>query len=295
MFPQPKRRRKNQAESDFHPFPVDDINAESEHIFAGYFTGINVEVFDAESIKKLYENGSFGIGSRTQAAPKVLWKGEIAPTKVSKEIYDKKCEWREQIDCCESKAEIIVNKTDDAGDPENDPMETVQIDPFHIEETLVLTLEESFFLHSTLKCLRILDSAGTVLDTNDILSRFCRLKPHFWTHFVAYSYLRSKNWIVKCGLKFGGDFLLYKKGPRYYHASYIVLVKRSDSQEYLNVNQLHGHYRISETSKKDLLIVEIYYPKHLVDETDPMRLLENLKMFRASEMTMKRFNYQQEH
>lgn len=110
--------------------------------------------------------------------------------------------------------------------------------------------------------------------------------------------------------------MLYKKGPRYYHASYIVLVKQSDSPEYTNVNQLHGHYRISETSKKvkwkfcltadskcsniwfvsqELLIVEIYYPEHLIHETDPIKWLENLKLFRASEMTMKRFNFQQDH
>lgn len=108
--------------------------------------------------------------------------------------------------------------------------------------------------------------------------------------------------------------MLYKKGPRYFHASYIVLVKTSDSQDYSNVNQLHGHYRISETSKKvgvdplrtrfelilifdfqELLIVEIHYPDHLKNDTDPIRLLKDLQSFRASEMTLKRFNFQQDH
>lgn len=200
MFPQPKRHKKDLPKIDFRPFPVDNVIPESDYIFSGYFTGINVEIFDAESIKQIYENGSFGIGSRTQAAPKVLWKGQIAPTKVLKKIYDKKCEWRERIGGCESKFEVTIDGLN--RDPE--------VDPFHIEETLVLTVEESFFLHSTLKCLRIMDVGGRVMQTNEILEKYCRLKPHFWTHYVAYSYLRSKNWIVKCGLKFGGDFREYK-------------------------------------------------------------------------------------
>lgn len=209
MFPQPKRHKKDLSESDFHPFPVDEIiSGSSDNKFSGYFTGINVEIFEAESIKKIYENGSFGIGSKTQAAPKVLWKGQIAPSKVTKQIYHKKCEWREQIGSCESNNEIIIDGSN-TDEPETSTKESVQIDPFHIEESLVLTLEESFFLHSTLKCLKILDIKGKTMETNDILLQFCSLKPKFWTHFVAYSYLRSKNWIVKCGLKFGGDFRKY--------------------------------------------------------------------------------------
>lgn len=206
MFPQPKRHKKDLQESDFHPFPVDEIIHELEHRFSGYFTGINVEIFDTKSIKTIYENGSFGIGSKTQAAPKVLWKGQIAPSKVLKKIYDKKCEWREQIGGgCKSNVGIVIDRSNDT-DLEKDSTESIQMDPFHIEETLILTLEESFFLHNTLKCLRITDVEGKVMQTKDILLKYCCLKPNFWTHFVAYSYLRSKNWIVRCGLKFGGDF-----------------------------------------------------------------------------------------
>lgn len=146
-------------------------------------------------MKRLYENGSFGIGSKTQAAPKNLWNGDIVPTRVSKEIYDKKCEWREQFGSCEENNKILIEADDQ-----------IHMDPFSVEETLVLTLEESFFLHSTLKCLKIMDVAGRVMETSEILTKYSKLKPHFWTHFVAYTYLRSKNWIVKCGLKFGGDF-----------------------------------------------------------------------------------------
>lgn len=209
MDPQPKRHKKNLPENCFHPFPIDNIGLESNHKFSGYFTGLNVEIFDGDDIKMIYENGSFGIGSVTQAAPKVLWTGNVAPTKVPKEIFDKKCEWRQQIGASDKRIciEIVTKSKDvDSDDTKIVLNKPIREDPFHIEETLVLTLEESFFLHYILKCLRVMDVSGTELQTNDILLKFCNLKRHFWTHFVAYLYLRSKNWIVKCGLKFGGDF-----------------------------------------------------------------------------------------
>lgn len=211
MYFQPKRHKKNLPENEFNPFPVNNISLEPDYKFTGYFTGINVEIFDTEAIKAIYENGSFGIGAKTQAAPKVLWKGSVAPSKVLKEIFDKKCEWRQQIGCDDSNIPIeIVPGNANANDSKEVLPESIQVDPFHIEETLVLTLEESFFLHNTLKCLRIMDVNGKEMQTNDILLKYCSLKHQFWTHFVAYLYLRSKNWIVKCGLKFGGDFRKYQ-------------------------------------------------------------------------------------
>lgn len=48
--------------------------------------------------------------------------------------------------------------------------------------------------------------------------------------------------------------VLYKQGPRYYHASYVVLVvdaaAASSSTAALSSRDLQGHYRIAEASKK---------------------------------------------
>lgn len=48
--------------------------------------------------------------------------------------------------------------------------------------------------------------------------------------------------------------VLYKRGPRYYHASYVVLVRTvddtSDRVQGLDTHGLQGHYRIAEASKK---------------------------------------------
>lgn len=73
-------------------------------------------------------------------------------------------------------------------------------------ESLVLFPEEALFLHHSLRCLRIFNLNDKVLDTIELCQIFLRLKPRFVELYVAYVYLRSKNWVVKCGLKFGGDF-----------------------------------------------------------------------------------------
>lgn len=48
--------------------------------------------------------------------------------------------------------------------------------------------------------------------------------------------------------------VLYKQGPRYYHASYVVLVvdaaAASSTAAALSSRDLQGHYRIAEASKK---------------------------------------------
>lgn len=47
------------------------------------------------------------------------------------------------------------------------------------------------------------------------------MQPHFPASYAAYEYYRNENWIPKSGLKYGGNFVLYRKGPAYYHAEYV--------------------------------------------------------------------------
>ncbi|KAG0023670.1 hypothetical protein BGZ80_008584 [Entomortierella chlamydospora] len=46
----------------------------------------------------------------------------------------------------------------------------------------------------------------------------------FIVRYVVYHYYRSQGWIVKDGLKYGADFLLYQKGLVFGHSQYAVQV-----------------------------------------------------------------------
>ncbi|KAJ8894299.1 hypothetical protein PR048_006914 [Dryococelus australis] len=81
---------------------------------------------------------------------------------------------------------------------------------FSVRETLHLSLEEAYFLSYGLGCLQVLDPFGNVLSLVDIWKMFREAQRDFVPKYVAYHYLRAKGWIVRSGLKYGGDFSKYK-------------------------------------------------------------------------------------
>ena len=118
--------------------------------------------------------------------------------------------------------------------------------PLRNIEHLQLTLQEAFFLAWTIDCLTVLDPhtvsvaavdegchtqtpQGTSMSLQDIWQAFqrvhyppCstrdRLDNPFLVYYVAYHHYRSLGWVVKGGIKFCVDYLLYKRGPVFSHA-----------------------------------------------------------------------------
>lgn len=92
-----------------------------------------------------------------------------------------------------------------------------------IKEVLQLTLEEAFFLQSTLGVLEIVDAGlSRALTGEETWRKFLNAKPKFVVTYSTYLHFRSKGWVPKCGVKFGGDFVLYRVGPQFYHAQYVM-------------------------------------------------------------------------
>ncbi|XP_028047203.1 tRNA-splicing endonuclease subunit Sen2 isoform X3 [Monomorium pharaonis] len=136
----------------------------------------------------------------------------------------------------------------------------IENEGFPVREALHLTFEETFFLLFGLGCLQLIHFDGSPVDINSAWLYFCKEKSDFIQKYVVYHYYRSKGWVVKPGIKYGGDFLLYKEGPPFYHASYIVLVEVADadsliidttmSSRSMTWNNLFGFERLSETAAK---------------------------------------------
>lgn len=79
--------------------------------------------------------------------------------------------------------------------------------------------------------------------------------------FTIYSSLRNRKYIVKDGLKFGVDYIVYnKKGPVFQHAEYGILVRKIDlenAQELRNEDIL-SRLRVLNSSMKKMIIVDIH-------------------------------------
>ncbi|KAI0666774.1 hypothetical protein C8Q78DRAFT_983502 [Trametes maxima] len=115
--------------------------------------------------------------------------------------------------------------------PEEEPLENV--------EHLQLTLQEAWFLVWNLDCLTVLDPYTNVpMSLQQIWRAFqdihCvppelpiyagRFDNPFLIHYAAYHYYRALGWVVKGGIKFCVDYLLYKRGPVFHHAEFAVVV-----------------------------------------------------------------------
>ncbi|SGZ53761.1 CIC11C00000004675 [Sungouiella intermedia] len=126
----------------------------------------------------------------------------------------------------------------------------------------------------------------------------CCGQPHpqskFMLDYVVYHHFRSLGWCTRSGIKFGCDFLLYKRGPPFMHAEYGVMVINSDGQwksweDFMAVSRVVGGVR------KTMVLVFVESPlaeqfnrvyRDDMEETDFVRLLS---MYKVTEMISKRW------
>ncbi|KAJ2455271.1 tRNA splicing endonuclease subunit sen2 [Coemansia sp. RSA 2424] len=178
-------------------------------------------------------------------------------------------------------------------------------------EAMQLSFYDTLFL-CDVDCLRVRDPQGIEYSYADLWALFCSVdrSPDFALKYAAYYYYRSKGWVVRSGLKFGSDFLLYSKGPAQSHAQYSVLVRRSDSYESVDIAGEEGELpratshswqfmfslsRITSQVRKTLVLCYVDPP-----EVDPELAAQepqtqdvpppDLRQYQVREFIIQRFN-----
>ncbi|PYH96169.1 hypothetical protein BO71DRAFT_472604 [Aspergillus ellipticus CBS 707.79] len=167
------------------------------------------------------------------------------------------------------------------------------------EEHLQLSPEEAFFLVYGLGALRVLDDTRKeVLPTSALLPLFCRhsyfpprdpsvdLAPDdsFMISYVVYHHFRSLGWVVRSGVKFGVDYILYNRGPVFSHAEFAVVVIPSYDHPYWSETAdrrahcaekqarswwwLHCVNRVQAQVKKSLVVCYVEVPPPTSYELD---------------------------
>lgn len=177
--------------------------------------------------------------------------------------------------------------------------------PITNQEHLQLNLEESFFLSYALGSLQILDSdTKQPLSTPSLLTLF-RQHSHFPTaqisslrpddpfllNYVVYHHYRSLGWVVRPGVKFSCDFLLYNRGPVFSHAEFALLIIPEYAEDSVEAAEgkgrmgwwwLHCVNRVQSQVKKSLVIVYVKVPKELPSaeggEADIGRVLRSFEV-----------------
>ncbi|THH04787.1 hypothetical protein EW145_g5268 [Phellinidium pouzarii] len=110
-------------------------------------------------------------------------------------------------------------------------------------EHLQLTLQEAFFLIWTMDCLSILEPTTyeylslpqiwrafqvvhhpTLTLSSSLDAELTRIDNPFLINYVVFHHYRSLGWVIKGGIKFCVDYLLYKRGPVFSHAEFALVV-----------------------------------------------------------------------
>ncbi|CEP63234.1 tRNA splicing endonuclease subunit SEN2 LALA0_S07e05512g [Lachancea lanzarotensis] len=81
------------------------------------------------------------------------------------------------------------------------------------------------------------------------------------TKYAAYHHYRSHGWCVRSGIKFGCDFLLYKRGPPFHHAEFGIMVLNSDDS--MDYTWYASSARVVGGAKKSFILcyVELLIPR----------------------------------
>ncbi|CAH2092938.1 unnamed protein product [Euphydryas editha] len=156
------------------------------------------------------------------------------------------------------------------------------VDKIVLQEKLMLTLEEAFFLLYGLGCLQVINNDNQILNIEECWTIFSESVQHFVEKYVVYHYFRSKGYIVKPGIKFGGDYLLYKEGPGVNHADYIVVIN-FDENDVSDWISLLGHVRMATTTVKEVMMVEV-----LKSSKENIKLPQDLSEFTVRELILSR-------
>ncbi|XP_026475285.1 tRNA-splicing endonuclease subunit Sen2 [Ctenocephalides felis] len=267
-----------------HPFTNEVTLSET---FIGVFNGFGVTIKNVNAVDNLYNNGFFGKGSLSRSLPLEINKNKNVPKILKQRQYISRETLLSNTNISfgdRNLDKFIVLPDSDNEDIETDieVLKSTYSDlPSYIKQTesyresYFLSLEEAFFLTFGVGCLKIQNELGELLTTEQIWKLFLNTQPDFVHKYIVYHYFRSKEWVVKSGLKYGSDFLLYKDGPIFYHASYAVKIQVIQSHDVenkygkeLNKYQINAITRLANASGKEVLLAQVFFPEDFDNDLD---------------------------
>lgn len=184
------------------------------------------------------------------------------------------------------------------------------------EEHLHLSNDEAFFLVYGLGVLQIFDEQKSVMTTASLLSLFRRhsyfpprdvstsLEPDdpFMLSYVVYHHYRSLGWVVRSGVKFGVDYLLYNRGPVFSHAEFALIILPSYEHPYWSETEdrrdavsrklarswwwLHCVNRVQAQVKKSLVLCYVDIPPPRTEHHD---IGDELRRYKVRDFAIKRW------
>lgn len=204
------RAKKQHRIKPFSPLPIIKISEEQIFKFSGYFNGFAVIVKEEDEMKKLNSMGCFGKGNLSRGYP-LFNTPEQDVEIIRRRVFNqrKKClDGSPNKKKCTKKVIVVPDSESDDEDYFNNLKPEYQLDSSNLKEVLNLSLEEAFFLSYYVQCLDIYNS-DELLSKQKAWELFKETDKYFIQNYPVYHHFRSNNWVVKSGIKFGGDFCMF--------------------------------------------------------------------------------------
>lgn len=188
------------------------------------------------------------------------------------------------------------------------------------EEHLQLSNEEAFFLAYGLGSLQVFDEKrNTVIHPSSLFPLLRRhsyfppgdssvdleLDDPFVVSYTVYHHFRSLGWIVRSGVKFGVDYLLYNRGPVFSHAEFAVVVIPSYGHPYWSETEerrehaarkqarswwwLHCVNRVQAQVKKSLVVCYVEVPPQDAQSNAGDDIGKLLAQYEVREISLRRW------
>ncbi|KAI0999872.1 hypothetical protein K3495_g8326 [Podosphaera aphanis] len=188
------------------------------------------------------------------------------------------------------------------------------------EEHFQLTLEEAFFLCYSFRCLQVKDPISKSEISTESLFQLCRQNSYFppcrnsdlstddpfMINYIVYHHFRSLGWVVRSGIKFSVDYMLYNRGPVFSHAEFAVLILPSYSDSYWSSTASLRDYssrkqhrswawmscvnRVISQVKKTLILCYVDIPQPLsLNEEKSLGINATIARYKVREFVMSRF------
>lgn len=126
---------------------------------------------------------------------------------------------------------------------------------FDFDRPLELSLIEALYLLELKKISVLTQEGKKILDADAFKGLAETFHKNFLNKFIVYKDLRGKGYVIRPGLKFGADFVVYLHGPGIDHAPFIVTVL--ESRDSISAIEMVRAGRLATSVRKKFVIATV--------------------------------------
>ncbi|CAG8607397.1 5962_t:CDS:2 [Rhizophagus irregularis] len=222
--------------------------------FLSYFTPFTLFTTSTRKIKGKYDEKTQAVIICNREDMEKLWKegffGKAEQITEQRRIVRKRNK-KGRVNQVQNMSKVQQITKEEVQEKEQDEEQTIEQTLTQEEEnvlledieTLMLTTQEAFFLCYGLGILDIYDLQDNLLSAEESWKSFQITSSGFIIRYIVYHYFRSLGWVVRCGMKFGVDYVLYEKGPVFKHAEYAVIILPIHTSQNFDNSQVDVDFR----------------------------------------------------